>query len=706
MKKRIITSFQNIDPSASKTIAAGFALGQEWYNTVTGDKFYHKTDGVWVSVDTSTTTLGLIKIVDTSGFHFTDLATAKAYISTYTSATITNESFSDGTYWFTVPNGTDFSLDSGFLASYDAYIIDELGLIDTFAANAFYGNTGDNVLGDCTFGNDAFRVSTGNNTLGDCTFSNRAFRESTGNNILGNCTFVDSAFGAATGNNILGNCDFGQEAFNAVSGNNILGDCTFGYGGFIEAAGNNILGNCTFGSDCFYNAAGIFRFEDILLLTSTFNFARVSTGRFEIYGNIGTDQTVNYSNFFSGSTAVIWALKAKETSNAGGLEGDLATAQTNGATLFFGYAPTVVEDSISDGVINKAPSQNAVFDALALKLDDPSGIPSQYIRGDGTLSSFPDVAGGGGGQVYYLNGATSQGTIGGTAYVQLSTAANLGTGVDFTSGTVDDVAFANFITDVGKPTQETIPAGVWIFQCYLQASDTTSLKVYATVEVYDGSSFTVLSTSLLETLTGNNTIDLYTFTCAVPEYTPLTTTDRIVIRFYPSNLSSGRTITLHTQGIHLSSVQTTFTTGLATLDGLTSAAQYFQVGTTGSDFNIGTTGTDTHTFNLPTASATNRGALSSSDWTMFNGKLGLLQVTGVTLTAASWSLVSGLYEYTYSNANILSTSIVDAIPASSTISIVKAADILPSTLSATGTVTFYATNAPTGNITVTINIYN
>ena len=251
------------------------------------------------------------------------------------------------------------------------------------------------------------------------------------------------------------------------------------------------------------------------------------------------------------------------------------------------------------------------------------GSASQYVRGDGTIASFPDISGGGGGQVYYLNGSVPQGTISGTVYKQLSTGAITGgAGVDFTSGTVDGVAFASFITDVGKPTQETIPAGVWIFQCYLSASSTNTCEVYATVEVYNGSTFTVLSTSLHEVLTGNSNIDLYTFTCAVPEYNPLTPTDRIAIRFYPTNLGGSKTITLHTEDSHLSSIQSTFTTGLAALDGLTAAAQYLQVGTTGTDFAITTSGADTHVFNLPTASATNRGALSSGDWTTFNSKIG------------------------------------------------------------------------------------
>jgi hypothetical protein len=89
-----------------------------------------------------------------------------------------------------------------------------------------------------------------------------------------------------------------------------------------------------------------------------------------------------------------------------------------------------------------------------------------------------------------------------------------------------------------------------------------------------------------------------------------------------------------------------------------------------------------------------------------DGIVDVTQVTPVTLTVAGWSLVGGLYTYTYSNALITASSIVDVIPANASVSVVKAADIMPSTLSASGTVTIYATNVPTADITVTINIFN
>jgi hypothetical protein len=90
--------------------------------------------------------------------------------------------------------------------------------------------------------------------------------------------------------------------------------------------------------------------------------------------------------------------------------------------------------------------------------------------------------------------------------------------------------------------------------------------------------------------------------------------------------TSGRNITLHTEDNNLCQVITTFTTGLTALNGLTEQVQNFATGTSGTDFNINSA-TSTHTFNLPTASATNRGALSSSDWSTFNGKQNALGFT-------------------------------------------------------------------------------
>lgn len=71
--------------------------------------------------------------------------------------------------------------------------------------------------------------------------------------------------------------------------------------------------------------------------------------------------------------------------------------------------------------------------------------------------------------------------------------------------------------------------------------------------------------------------------------------------------------------------------GITSINADTTAAQFLVTGTTGTDFAIVDNGTGTHTFNLPTASASNRGALSSTDWSTFNGK-GAGTVTSVSGT--------------------------------------------------------------------------
>jgi hypothetical protein len=83
-----------------------------------------------------------------------------------------------------------------------------------------------------------------------------------------------------------------------------------------------------------------------------------------------------------------------------------------------------------------------------------------------------------------------------------------------------------------------------------------------------------------------------------------------------------------------------------------------------------------------------------------------IQVSSVDVLVGAWTLVGSFYEANISNANILATSIVDIIPENSTINIVTNAELLPLTNSSAGSVKIYAKNAPTGTITVTLNIFN
>jgi hypothetical protein len=79
-------------------------------------------------------------------------------------------------------------------------------------------------------------------------------------------------------------------------------------------------------------------------------------------------------------------------------------------------------------------------------------------------------------------------------------------------------------------------------------------------------------------------------------------------------------------------------TGITALNALSGAVQTMGVGTSGTDFALSSAGS-THTFNLPTASASNRGALSSADWSTFNSKQAALVSGSNIKTVNSTSLV-------------------------------------------------------------------
>jgi len=188
----------------------------------------------------------------------------------------------------------------------------------------------------------------------------------------------------------------------------------------------------------------------------------------------------------------------------------------------------------------------------------------------------------------------------------------------------------------------------------------------------------------------------------------------------------------------------------------------FELGTDGDDLNSEVEDPNTTPLiklNVPTASSNKRGVLSSDDWDEFNSKepsiptgetsqywrgdktwqtldksvIGLsnvdntsdtdkpvsgamqsalndkadksLAVNNVTLTAANWTLASGLYEYTYTNDAITATSQVDFTPLNASIDIVKAANVYPLITTTAGAAKCYAKKLPTANIIVNVLIY-
>jgi hypothetical protein len=311
--------------------------------------------------------------------------------------------------------------------------------------------------------------------------------------------------------------------------------------------------------------------------------------------------------------------------------------------------PSEVTQTITDGVTATAPSENAVFDALALKANSadlalvattgdyndlsnlptlPSGtvtsvgltmpsafsvanspitssgdiavtgagVASQYVRGDGSLANFPTTSGGGASVSYYLNGSVSQGTFGGIAMKEINKVPVIGAGTDFTINANGYIQ--SFITDANDPNQLSIPAGNWNFETYFSSSSSGgNPSFYVELYKWDGATLTLIASSSAnpEIITGGTATDLYLTALAVPQ-TTLALTDRLVVRIYVT--PSGRTIKLHTEDNHLSQIITTFSTGLTSLNGITAQVQNLAVGQSGSVVNWSSVGS-THTLNIP-----------------------------------------------------------------------------------------------------------
>jgi len=233
------------------------------------------------------------------------------------------------------------------------------------------------------------------------------------------------------------------------------------------------------------------------------------------------------------------------------------------------------------------------------------GISTQYVKGDGTLGSFPDI-GGGGGLVYYLNGSVSGSAAG---YYQMSKTPVFGAGTDFSL--TGNGLIVQFITDANDPSLLSVPSGAWRFGLYASMGTAgNSSKFYVEIYKYDGTTFTLIgsSSSTPESVVNGTSIEYYTTTVAVTTVALVYATD-----------NNTRTMTIHTENSHLCDVATTFPSGISSINGLITPSQYLSTTTTGTDFTISST-TNTHYFNLPVASSTVTGKLSSTDWTTFNNK--------------------------------------------------------------------------------------
>jgi hypothetical protein len=326
--------------------------------------------------------------------------------------------------------------------------------------------------------------------------------------------------------------------------------------------------------------------------------------------------------------------------------------------------------------------------ALDAKFDDPTGTTSQYIRGDGTLATFPAIPGGTVTSVG-TTGLISGGPITGSGTITTSMATNklvgrstVGTGImeEITIGSGLTLTGAGILNNTATPTpigyygafqDNTTQLAAVIDTPYAVKLNTTDLSNGITI-VNNGSGnptrITIANTGIYNIQfslqleknggSGNMTADIWLRKNGVDIPS---TTGKVVLTgsVRASPIIAAWNYVLDVVGgdyyelmwavsnIHVEifaevatpphpatpSAILTVTqqsgimagTGITAINSLTGAVQTLSTGTTGTDFAISSTGT-THTFNLPTASAANRGALSSTDWSTFNDKISSLDM--------------------------------------------------------------------------------
>ena len=269
-------------------------------------------------------------------------------------------------------------------------------------------------------------------------------------------------------------------------------------------------------------------------------------------------------------------------------------------------------------------NQTDLQNALNAKFNNPTGTTLQYLRGDGSLATFPltlpvlqQVRNQSGttmnaGEVVYINGATgnlptiaraianADATSAQTLGMVQTAIANNGTGYVVVLGTIGNL-------DTSAYTE-----GQQLYLSGSVAGGVTTTKQLAPIHlVYVGivtRSHPTLGTIEVKVQNGYELDEIHDVQIISP-------TNGQVLKYNSAT--------------QLWQNSSDTDTGITSLNALTALSQTFATGTSGTDFNI-SSATSTHTFNLPSASATNRGLLTSADWTTFNNKQNALTnpVTG------------------------------------------------------------------------------
>ena len=311
----------------------------------------------------------------------------------------------------------------------------------------------------------------------------------------------------------------------------------------------------------------------------------------------------------------------------------------------------------------------------------PTGNTTQYVAGDGSLIAFP-VAGQAGTLVRLVRNQTGATLTKGTVvYISGATGNNpvvskaIATG-DSTSAQTFGLCQANISNNaegyvvimgdlVGLNTS-AFTEGQQLYLSSTTAGEYTTTKQYAPahlvyvgvvtrshvslgqieVRIQNGYEMDELHNVSAQSPANNDGL-FYNTTTSLWEKKSIAT----VLGYTPAN--AARSLTINGTAYDLTADRSWSVGTVTSVAALT-------LGTTGSDVSSSVaTGTTTPviTLNIPTASGTNRGALSSTDWTTFNGKQNALSGTGfVKISGTTISYDNSTY-YLASNPDGYTTNV-------------------------------------------------
>jgi hypothetical protein len=409
--------------------------------------------------------------------------------------------------------------------------------------------------------------------------------------------------------------------------------------------------------------------ESVIYIDEADNSAYYWDGSsYQLLVSTGVEQYANFASFpITGSANVIYV----DMANLKPYVWDGSAYESIGGDVVWG------------GITGTLSAQTDLQAALDAKFDDPTGTTSEYIRGDGTLATFPAITAGTVTSVG-TTGLISGGPITGSGTITTSMATNKLVGrYSASTGIMEEISVGSGLTLTGagilNNTATPTPSGYYgAWQSDVTqtaaASNTGYAMILGTIDlenqvrvVTDGTNLTRItfdntgiynlqfSSQFQNTNSTEGDVTIWlrlngvdvpgsSGFVSIPAKHGSVNGHTITSWNYLLSVVAGQyyelvwSTTSHTNVTmryyaagspppSTASVIATVTqqagimagTGVTAINSLTGAAQTLATGTSGTDFAISSTGT-THTFDLPTASAANTGKLSSTDWSTFNGK--------------------------------------------------------------------------------------